>query len=145
VPGGVTIQRLGRDDAAELERFASAFDGPPVGAQTRAFLEDPRHHLLVAEVDGEPAGFVSAVEIFHPDKPPELFLNELGVVEHLRRRGAATALIDALTMLGREIGAASIWVLTDEANDPAMRTYRGTGGVRSGGHQVMFEYDLTGD
>jgi hypothetical protein len=36
-----------------------------------------------------------------------------------------------------------MWVLTDEANEPAMGLYRSTGGRWDGDSQVMFEYDLT--
>ena len=88
--GGVAVRRLGPGDEREVGRFAGAFDEPIRPESVAAFLGDDRHHLLVATVDGEPAGFVSAVEIFHPDKPMELFLNELGVDEPFRRRGAST-------------------------------------------------------
>ena len=137
----VTVRRLGPSDDAELRRFEAAFDHAIDPAQARAFLDDPRHHMIVAYVDGEPAGFVSATEIFHPDKAPEMFLNELGVVEQLRRRGAATALVGELRRLSDEAGCVAIWVLTDEDNRPAMSTYTKTGGHWNGEYQVMFEYD----
>jgi len=42
--------------------------------------------LLIAYVEGEPAGFVSGTELSHPDKAqPEMFLNELGVEAAARR------------------------------------------------------------
>jgi ribosomal protein S18 acetylase RimI-like enzyme len=140
--GGVTVRRLGPADEREVERFAAAFDDPIRPESVTAFLAEDRHHLLVATVDGEPAGFVSAVEILHPDKPTELFLNELGVDEPFRRRGAATALLEALKDLGRSRGCSVIWVLTDEANPAAMATYRRAGGVWNGDRQIMFEVDL---
>ena len=43
-------------------------------------LNAQRHHLLLDYVHDQPAGFVSAVEVFHPDKRSELFLNEVGGV-----------------------------------------------------------------
>lgn len=138
----VSVRRLGPGDEDEVERFAAAFDGPIRPASVAAFLGDDRHHLLVASVDGEPAGFVSAVEILHPDKPTELFLNELGVDEPFRRRGAATALLDALKELGRSRGCSVIWVLTDEGNPAAMAAYRRAGGVWDGERHIMFEVDL---
>jgi ribosomal protein S18 acetylase RimI-like enzyme len=97
----------------------------------------------VVDVDGAPAGFVSAAEVFHPDKPPELFLNELSVVEPLRRRGAATALLAELRSLGRELGCATIWVLTDEDNEAAVATYRRADGTWNGDRSIMFEIDLS--
>jgi ribosomal protein S18 acetylase RimI-like enzyme len=97
---------------------------------------------LLGYVDGQPAGFVSAVEVLHPDKRGELFLNEIAVVDQARRRGVARALIEELKRLGRERRCVSMWVLTDEDNSPAMSLYRGTGGVWDGDVQVMFEFDL---
>jgi ribosomal protein S18 acetylase RimI-like enzyme len=140
---GVTVRRLGPGDEREVERFAAAFDDPIRPDSVAAFLSDDRHHLLVASVDGEPAGFVSATEILHPDKPTELFLNELGVEEPYRRRGAATALLQSLKEVGRSRGCSTIWVLTDEDNDAAVATYLRAGGVWDGDRQIMFEVDLT--
>jgi ribosomal protein S18 acetylase RimI-like enzyme len=85
---------------------------------------------------------VSAVEVFHPDKRAELFLNEIGVVDEWRRRGVARALIEELKRLGRERGCVAMWVLTDEDNTAAMGLYRTSGGRWNGKRQVMFEYDL---
>jgi GNAT superfamily N-acetyltransferase len=138
----VSVRRLGAADEVELQRFEAAFDHALDPLQAAEFLRDPRHHIIVAEVGGEPAGFVSATEILHPDKAPEMFLNELGVVEHLRRRGAATALITELQRLSEEVGCVAIWVLTDEGNQPANRTYTATGGHPDGARYVMFEYDV---
>ncbi len=141
----VMVRRLGPADAAEVERFSEAFDEPVDPGFTTRFLADERHHLVVAYVDGDPAGFVSATEIFHPDKPPELFLNELGVVEGLRRRGAAGSLLAELRQMARELGCASIWVLTDESNEAAVAAYRGAGGEWDGTRQIMFELEPSGE
>jgi ribosomal protein S18 acetylase RimI-like enzyme len=139
----VTVRRLGPGDEDEVRRFDAAFDLPTDPALTAAFLKDKRHHLIVSYVDGEPAGFVSATEIFHPDKRPELFLNELSVAEPMRRRGAATAMMEELRRLGRDLGCAAIWVLTDEDNGAAVATYRRAGGGWGGKRHIMFEIDLT--
>jgi ribosomal protein S18 acetylase RimI-like enzyme len=108
------------------------------------FLSDERHHLLLGYIDVQPAGFLSAVEVFHPDKRPELFLNEIAVMEPARRHGVARSLIEELKLLGRERGCASIWVLTDEGNEAAMGLYRSSGGRWNGDLQVMFEFFLEG-
>jgi ribosomal protein S18 acetylase RimI-like enzyme len=84
------------------------------------------------------------VEVFHPDKRPELFLNEIAVIEGLRRQGVAHALVEELQRIAQERGCVSIWVLTDEENNAAMALYRSTGGTWDGAHQVMFEYPLSG-
>ena len=86
---------------------------------------------------------MSATEIFHPDKPNELFLSELAVVSAKRHRGAATALLAELKLVARERGCVSIWVLTSEDNEAAVATYRGAGGEWDGANSVMFEIPLT--
>jgi len=139
---GVRVHRAALGDEGEVARFQAAFDNRVLPDETRRFLEDERHHLLLGYVDDRPAGFLSAVEVFHPDKRGELFLNEVGVMEGVRRRGVARALVDELKRIGRERGCVSIWVLTDEGNEAAMRLYRSTGGVWNGDPVVMFEYAL---
>ena len=143
--GDVRVLRARAGDEREVARFEAAFDNAVVPEETSRFLADDRHVLLLGYVDDRPAGFVSAVEVFHPDKQAELFLNEIGVIERDRRRGVARALIDELKRLGRERGCAAIWVLTDEENAAAMGLYAGTGGTWNGDRQVMFEYDLIGE
>jgi hypothetical protein len=78
---GILVRRANLSDEAEIARFQAAFDYDVLLDETRRFLLDERHHLLLRYVDDRPAGFVSAVEVFHPDKRAELFLNEIGV-EH---------------------------------------------------------------
>lgn len=110
-----------------------------------AFLADDSHHLLVAYVEGKAAGFVSAVELLHPDKPkPEMFLYELGVDPEFRRIGVATALMSELIRVCRDRGCGEMFVLTDEANDAALATYRKAGGRREP-DQVMFYWDWPTD
>jgi ribosomal protein S18 acetylase RimI-like enzyme len=138
----ITLRRAGPTDGEEVARLRSAFDNEVSPEETQRFLADDRHHLLLGYLDGRPAGFVSAVEVFHPDKKPELFLNEIAVVEEARRHGVARALIEELAGIGRERGCAAMWVLTDQGNPAAMALYASTGGAWSGDLQVMFEYDL---
>jgi ribosomal protein S18 acetylase RimI-like enzyme len=129
-------------DERQVARFAEAFDNDVLAEETRRFLTDERHVLLLGYLDGRPAGFVSAVEVFHPDKRAEIFLNEIGVMDEARRRGVASALIGELQRIGRERGCVTMWVLTDEDNAAAMGLYRSTDGRWSGDRHVMFEFDL---
>ena len=71
----------------------------------RHFLTQPNHHLCIAYANGEPAGFVSGVELTHPDKGTEMFLYELGVDDRFRRRGIGKALVAALAELARRVAA----------------------------------------
>jgi ribosomal protein S18 acetylase RimI-like enzyme len=138
----VRVRRAVLGDEGEVARFEDAFDNRQLPDEARRFLEDERHHLLLGYVDDRPAGFLSAVEVFHPDKRSELFLNEVGVMEDARRRGVARALVDELKRIGHERGCVSLWVLTDEDNAAGMRLYQSAGGVWNGEHSVMFEFSL---
>lgn len=114
-----------RDDAFAAQAL---FDGPARPDATARFLAESGHHMLVAYVDGEPAGMVSGVETTHPDKGTEMFLYELGVAEPYRDRGIGTALVQALGDLARECGCYGMWVLTDRDNAAAMKAYTRAGG-----------------
>ena len=133
------LRVLGPGDDQAVVEAASLFDHQPLAAATARFLEDPRHHLVIAYQDGTPAGFVSGVEMTHPDKGTEMFLYELGVHEDYRRRGIGTALVSALRDLAIERGCYGMWVLTDADNEAALGAYAAAGGVKPQ-PQVMLEW-----
>ena len=98
----VQIQVLGVGDEAVLADVApDVFDHPVQPGLVAEFLADPRHHLAVAREAGRIVGFASAVHYVHPDKPPELWVNEVGVAETHQRRGLATGLLRALFAAAR--------------------------------------------
>ena len=107
------------------------FDYALDSALTAEFLRDPRHHLAVAIEDGRIVGFASAVHYVHPDKAPELWINEIAVAPTHQRRGIAKAILSALLARGRQLGCVAAWVLTDEHNEAARALYRSGGGSRS--------------
>ena len=135
------IRALGPGDDVAVVAAQALFDGPARAEATAAFLADPRHHLLVAYDAGEPVGFVSGVELTHPDKGTEMMLYELGVAEQARRRGYGRALTDALRDLARERGCYDMFVLTDTDNVAAQATYTGSG-ARADGVHLMLTWDL---
>jgi ribosomal protein S18 acetylase RimI-like enzyme len=114
-------------DAEVVERAAALFDHPPRVEETRRFLESEDHHLLIAFLRREPIGFVSGYELVHPDKAVEMFLYELSVAEAARGRGVGRGLVEALATIARDRGCRGMWVLTDEANTAARRTYTRAG------------------
>jgi aminoglycoside 6'-N-acetyltransferase I len=87
-------------------------------------------------------GFASAVHYIHPDKPSELWINEVGVAPTHRRRGLAKDLLRALFDAGRALGCREAWVLTDRSNEAAMRLYAEVGGIEAPGDTVMQEFRL---
>ena len=136
----MVIRRLGPSDATLVLAAADLFDRSPRPDATERFLNEPGHHLLAA-FDGERmTGFVSGVEMTHPDKGTEMLLYELSVAEDARRRGIGTALVSALVELATSRGCYGMWVLTDEDNVAAHRTYEAAGG-RVTVRQVMFGWE----
>jgi ribosomal protein S18 acetylase RimI-like enzyme len=124
-----SVRLLTPDDAILLETAAAdVFDNRVDPALARAFLADPRHHIVVAIDAGVVVGFVSAVDYIHPDKPAELWINETGVSASHQRQGLARAMLTAMLDHGRAIGCTTAWVLTDRTNAAANALYRAAGG-----------------
>ncbi|MFZ0248998.1 MAG: GNAT family N-acetyltransferase [Acidimicrobiales bacterium] len=112
------------------------FDGPARPGATARFLAGAGHHLLLAYEEERAVGFVSGVEVTHPDKGTEMFLYELAVEEPFRRRGIGRALVDRLAALARQAGCYGMWVITDHDNAAARATYEGAGGLPETGQVV---------
>lgn len=137
------IRLLGPGDDGVLDRLApGVFDRRLDPRWTTEFLADHRHHLAVAVEDGIVVGMASAVHYVHPDKPPELWINEVGVAPDHRGSGLGRRLVERLLARGRELGCASAWTLTDEKNEAARALYRRAGGERTAPAPVVFEFDL---
>jgi ribosomal protein S18 acetylase RimI-like enzyme len=137
------IRRLTRDDRAVLDRVADdVFDHAVNPALAAEFLDDPRHHLVVA-IDGDVVvGFVSAVHYVHPDKPAELWINEVGVAPTHQGRGLAKALLTEMLAVGRGLECREAWVLTNRSNEAAMRLYASCGGSDRDPDLAMFSFPL---
>jgi ribosomal protein S18 acetylase RimI-like enzyme len=145
---GWTVRLANPGDAA-LVLAADVFDNPASFPATAAFLgaadaPDPRNILALAEMGGQVVGFASGTVLDHPDKPRNLFVQELGVNEAGQRRGIARALLAAVRAEGRARGCEVSWVLAEHDNLPARATYSATGGNETTG-VVMYEWDEVAD
>jgi len=133
--------------SGDVDTIASAgylFDDDPEPEWTEKFLRQPNHHLCIAYVDDEPAGFVSGVEITHPDKGTEMLLYELGVDEDYRRNGIGRALVVAIRDYSHERGCSGLWVPVDDDNEPALAMYNTTGPDENAASRVVW-WDLSAD
>jgi ribosomal protein S18 acetylase RimI-like enzyme len=140
----VEIRLLARADGAVLDRVApDVFDGPIDPRWAAEFLADPRHHLAVAIDDGEVVGFASAVHYVHPDKSPELWINEVGVAPSHQRQGIGRRVLAELLRHGTALGCVQAWVLTSPANDAAQGLYASAGGRAEDEPSVLFEFPLS--
>ena len=126
----VTIRLLGAGDADLLDRIApQVFDGRMHPRWSAEFLADPRHHLAVATQDGEIVGMASALHYVHPDKAPQLWINEVGVSPAWQGKGIGRRLIATLLEHARTLECTEAWVLTDDAdNHAAHALYARAGG-----------------
>jgi ribosomal protein S18 acetylase RimI-like enzyme len=126
----IDVRMLGPGDAQTLARVAAdVFDNPVDPDLASEFLNDPRHHIAVAIDDGLVVGFASGVHYVHPDKPAELWINEVGVAPGYRRRGLGQRVLMALLAHGRALGCVTAWVLTDREDPAARALYAAAGGV----------------
>ncbi len=137
----VDIKVLGASDENMLRRVAlDVFDNDIDPTLTSEFLRDPRHHLAVAVDGGSVIGFASAVHYVHPDKPPELWINEVGVAPSHQGRGIGKTLLNALFQRARDLECREAWVLTEADNERAVQLYRSVGGQPTA--PVMFTFRL---
>jgi [ribosomal protein S18]-alanine N-acetyltransferase len=128
MPDGFTVERLMPGDDRLVFEASALFDSPPRPESVARFLADPGHHVLLAYAAGVPVGFVSGVELTHPDKGTEMFLYELAVAAGHRRRGIGGRLVHALGRLARERRCYGMWVLAEADNVGASATYARAGG-----------------
>lgn len=137
----VAIRSLGPADAAVFDRIApGVFDDAVEPRLAAEFLADPRHHMVVALRDGTVVGMASALHYVHPDKPTELWINEVGVAPMEQRRGTGRRLLAALLAEGRALGCSEAWLGTEESNAAARGLYAALGGREE--RMVYVTFDL---
>jgi ribosomal protein S18 acetylase RimI-like enzyme len=134
---GVVIREMSEGDDDVVASISHLFDDDAQIAATRRFLTSSGHHLLVAYENAGAVGFVTGVEMTHPDKGTEMFLYELGVDENARNKGVGTALVAALADRARRAACYGMWVLTDQDNVAAMRAYKAAGGIDPREHTMI--------
>ncbi|MCG2783807.1 MAG: GNAT family N-acetyltransferase [Anaerolineae bacterium] len=107
-----------------------------------ALLKEQNHILLAAITEGMVVGQVLAQIHRHPDKPTELYIDDLAVSETVQRRGIATRLLEHLFEIAAKRGCQEIWVATEPENEPAKKFY---GSLKLSMRQVVvFEGYLPG-
>ncbi len=144
------IKRLQPDDKTLAEKAIRILktDGNPPATNIHSyayvgnFLNNHKNYFIVATENGNPIGFVLAYEIDRLDRPePMILFYEVSVLENARRQGVAKAMIGLLKTICRERNIMKMWVLTNEANRAAMRTFVSTGGRRGEeDDMIMFSY-----
>lgn len=139
----VTVRLLGPDDAPVLGQvLPGVFDNAVDPRYTAEFFADPRHHLAVALAGETVVGMASALHYVHPDKPPEMYVNEVGVAPAYRNQGVGRGLLKVLLAHGRTLGCTEAWLGTEYGNAAARRLYAAAGGKEEDEGTVVVWFDL---
>jgi len=76
---GITIRALGPEDLVLLVAVPEGlFDEPVDPVQAAAFLADPMHEIVLALGGDLAVAMATGTVVLHPDKPPSMFVNEVG-------------------------------------------------------------------
>ena len=138
------ILRLSDSNTKLLDNVAeSVFDNPIDPECLSAFLSCPRHIMLLAVKSDTVIGMASAVEYFHPDKPPQFWINELSVTPTQQNRGIGRILVAKLLAIARERGCISAWVGTENSNIAANRCYDSIENAEPTQQFLLHEWKLT--
>ncbi|QLC25185.1 GNAT family N-acetyltransferase [Parasphingopyxis algicola] len=99
------------------------FEAPVRADFLSTCLANPNQFLIVAEAEGRVIGKALAYIFHFPDKPSEIYVEEIDVAKDWRRKGIATGLMDAVGAEGRKRGIAEYWLITEKDNDRARSLY----------------------
>ncbi|MBK7456566.1 MAG: GNAT family N-acetyltransferase [Anaerolineales bacterium] len=120
----IEIIQLGESNMDIFNQYdEDIFDEKIDAGRLAAMLKEQNNILLAAVHDGVVIGQVLAVIHRHPDKPTELYIDDLGVSEKFQRRGIATRLLEQMYIIGVERGCEEVWVATEPDNEPAIKFY----------------------
>jgi GNAT superfamily N-acetyltransferase len=117
------------------------------------YLADPRRDILLAEVDGEPAGYTMLIfaEPSDPDVAtalshrPSIELSKFYVLPGHHGRGVSAALMAATLDAARSRGASGIWLGVNQENGRANRFYEKNGFARVGTKRFLVGEDYEDD
>ncbi len=144
----IEIQLLTTDNIALLSNLApEVFDHDINLRYLQAFLADDRHIMYIA-IDSKAlddktvVGMASAVEYFHPDKPAQLWINEVGVATTHRRRGIGRKLVKALITAAKERDCVYTWLGTDADNFPAQACFASIPDGEAPQKFLLYEWEL---
>ena len=139
----ISIHILDRNNSQLLDKVAAdVFDHEIQPQYLSAFLDDPRHVLCFATDDEAVVGMASAFEYFHPDKPPQLFINEVGVAPGHRRQGIGRRLVEALLANAKQRGCTYAWLGTDIDNTSGQACFGSVRGAGTPTKFLLYEWEL---
>jgi ribosomal protein S18 acetylase RimI-like enzyme len=120
----VSICRVGPGNSGILARIApDVFNDAVDPHRLDAYLAFDGSMMVLA-LDGDlVVGQVKAAVHLHPDKPADLYVDEVGVTPSHQRRGIARAMLDEAQRWALERGCADVWLAADPDNRSARSLY----------------------
>lgn len=139
----IEIVHLNTTNAELLKDIApEVFDHEINPQYLEAFLGDP-HHIMYLAVDNQVVvGMASAVEYFHPDKPPQLWINEVGVALSYRKRGIGRQLVQKLVASAKDRGCVYAWLGTSTDNVAAQACFNSVPEMETPQPFLLYEWEL---
>jgi aminoglycoside 3-N-acetyltransferase I len=147
------VQVLGKNDVALMREMLAVFGEVFEDRQTyeEAQPDDPylsellssQSFIAVAAVSAEAeilGGLAAYVLRKFERARSEIYIYDLAVLEHCRRQGIATALIEALKEIAKARGAYVIFVQADYGDDPAISLY-----TKLGIREEVLHFDIPFD
>jgi GNAT superfamily N-acetyltransferase len=123
-PADVPLMMALIGELAEYERLADSFVGTADQLERHLFGDHPAAEAVVAEVDGEPAGFALFFTTFSTFLcRPGIWLEDLFVRPRHRRGGVGRALLEHLAGLAVERGCGRMEWSALDWNEPALEFY----------------------
>jgi aminoglycoside 3-N-acetyltransferase I len=133
-----SVERLGDADTGLMRRlnelFARVFMEPesykpaPSESYFARVLARTDVIVLAAVADGDVVGGLVAYVLEKLEQErSEIYIYDLAVAEHCRRRGVATALIAEVQAIARRVGAWVVYVQADYVDAPAVALYEKLG------------------
>ena len=124
--------------AADIDRLEvlerECFSLPWTREQLVSQLPDDMHVFLLAELHGEPAGYVGMMHVID-----EGYISNVAVAPEHRRRGIADALIGVLLARCEARALAFVTLEVRRGNAPAIALYKKHGFVRVGERRDYYE------
>ena len=137
----VTLEIISEDNMYLLDAVAAGVFDEAINPDYLArYVQEANHALCVAVSDGLVVGQARAIIHRHPDTPPELYIDNVGVTPAYQRRGIARMLVTEIVAVGKALGCEDVWVGTEPDNEPAKALYRSLGLDMS--DMVMFDGEL---
>jgi aminoglycoside 6'-N-acetyltransferase I len=121
----IVVRRMQPGDETAFQSIApDVFDEAIDTERLKAYLREPGHLMVLAFEGDLVVGQCAGVLHRHPDKPTELYVDEVGTASTHLRRGIARMMMDELFAWGRELGCTEAWLGTEMDNEPAKALYR---------------------